>query len=252
MPIGVILDSHVELVEWLRSLSGLQTFWTKRVKDARIVSENPLMLLVSWKAKRGCKEAFFLVTDRWNHINEFIVTARNGRGGDICYILITGLELDKDFYDRWSIVYMYTMESQLLEPNRDVEVEVYENPSERVLAEVESVQRRSWGFYMPPRRSSVVLLARLSGKPVGSAYYHPESSNIDYGVHVVREYWRRRIGTRLLYEVKRYAQSQSKSWFTVVRVLRGRRPTASDRRAIAFYEANNPKARVNVYKIKTL
>ncbi len=73
------------------------------------------------------------------------------------------------------------------------------------LREVEIVQKSSWGFYMVPRQDSVLFLARLRGEPVGSAYYHPESSNIDYGVHVVRWLWRRRIGTRLLHEVRRYA-----------------------------------------------
>ena len=55
----------------------------------------------------------------------------------------------------------------------------------------------------------------------------------------------------MLHEVKRYAESMGREWFTVIRVLRGRKPTAADRRAIAFYEANNPKAKINIYRIKT-
>lgn len=251
MPETLIPGYHVRFDEWIHSLSDLRTFWTKRVENFMIASEEPLALLVSWKARRGCREAFFLVTNHRDHINEFIASARSSRGGDVCYILVTELELELGLYDRWSVVYVYTMESRLLEPNQDVGVEAYENPSGRLLAEVERVQRGSWGFYAPPRPGSVVLLARLGSEAVGVAYYHPGSSNIDYGVHVAREYWRRRIGTRLLHEVRKYAQDRGKSWLTVVRVVRGRKPTAADRRAMAFYEANNPQVKLNVYRIKT-
>ena len=87
-----------------------------------------------------------------------------------------------------------------------------------------------------------MLVAKLpSGKPVGSAYYNPASSNIDYGVHVSKHYWRRRIDTRLLVETARLAKSLGRRWVSVVRVVQGTRPTLSDRRAITFYRANNPQ-----------
>ena len=49
-------------------------------------------------------------------------------------------------------------------------------------------------------RGVYVLVTHLRGEAVGSAYYNPTSSNVDFGVHVVRNMWRRGIGTRLLVE----------------------------------------------------
>ncbi|MCD6428427.1 MAG: hypothetical protein J7L12_02280 [Desulfurococcales archaeon] len=40
--------------------------------------------------------------------------------------------------------------------------------------------------------------------------------------------------------------------FTDVRVLRGRKPVASDHRAITLYEANNSEIRLNVYRLKSV
>ena len=84
---------------------------------------------------------------------------------------------------------------------------------------------------------------------IGSAYYNPASSNIDHGVHVSKHYWRRRIGTRPLVEATRLAKSLGSKWVSVVRVIRGTRPALNDRRAIAFYRANNPRQELNVYRL---
>ena len=93
-----------------------------------------------------------------------------------------------------------------------------------------------------------MFLARLSSEPVEAAYLNPVSINIDYGVHVRRSYWRKRIGTRLLSEILGYARSTGRRVVSVVRVLRSRRSTATDRRAIGFYGVNNPLHRLNVYR----
>jgi len=51
--------------------------------------------------------------------------------------------------------------------------------------------------------------------------------------------------------VKKYTENVGREWFTVIRMIKERTPIAADRRAIAFYEANNPKAKINIYRIKT-
>ncbi len=64
-----------------------------------------------------------------------------------------------------------------------------------------TVMRRSWGFYRPPRpEDHLVLLARLGSEPVALTYLNKHNFNLDYEVHVVRELWRRRIGTRVVKE----------------------------------------------------
>ena len=100
-------------------------------------------------------------------------------------LLVTPTLLPLGSYDQWSVVYIYTQESRLLEPNTMVEFVAYkpEEVDEGVLGEAESVQKRSWSFYTPPPRGDTVFIARLHGEPMGVAY-NTSSSNIDYGIHV--------------------------------------------------------------------
>jgi len=84
---------------------------------------------------------------------------------------------------------------------------------------------------------------------VGATYLNPSSFNMDYGVHVAREFWRRRIGTRLLKEALDVARSEGAELLSVVRMLRSKAGTSSDRRAIAFYSANHPVLRLDVYRL---
>ncbi|MEB3860731.1 MAG: GNAT family N-acetyltransferase [Desulfurococcales archaeon] len=228
------LESPRVFAEWLKTLGGLKTFWTKPVENVDVLPGNPARLLVSWRARRGCRRAEII-----------LALGKNGIDGGGCRLVVTS-GVAEGHYPR-SVVYVYTTDSRLLEPNTRVSVEVHE-ASGYILGSVERVQRSSWGFYMPPLPGSMVILARMHGEPVGVAYYNPASGNIDYGVHVDRRYWRMRIGTRILHEARRLALSGGRKWFTVIRVLRSRRPTAQDRRAIAFYEANNPALGFTVYR----
>lgn len=84
---------------------------------------------------------------------------------------------------------------------------------------------------------------------MGSAYYNPVSSNVDFGVHVVRRLWMRRIRTRLLVEAAALAGRLGRRWLSVVRLIRGVRPSRGDEVAIAFYRANGPRRELNVYKL---
>ncbi len=230
----------------MKELGTLRIFWAKPVREISVKSTNPLILRVAWSNYRRSSEACFeIVSGRSNAFK--VDTCPNG---DL--IAITSSALPLNMYDRWSIAYFYTAESRLLKGNSDVTVGSYESDStdENIMQSVEYVQRRSWNFYIPPPIGDIVFLAKLGGTLVGSAYYNPLSSNVDYGVHVVKQYWRRRIGTRLLSEVLNHAFRQGKRWVSVVRVIRGKKPVASDRRAIGFYEANDPSLKVNIYRLR--
>ncbi len=231
------LESPEAFAEWLKTLGGLKTFWTKPVEHVEILPGDPARLLVGWKVKRGYRRIEIILALGKHNLD---------MGGGECKLVATN-EVAERRYPR-SVVYVYTMDSRLLESNTRVDIDVHE-VNRDILGNVERVQKSSWGFYMPPLPGSIAILAGMHGKPVGAAYYNPSSSNIDYGVHVDRRYWRMRIGTRLLHEARRLALSAGREWFTVVRVLRSKRPTAQDRRAMAFYEANNPTASLNVCRI---
>ncbi len=222
-------------MKWLRSLQGLRTFWTKRIESVDIeVVDDFWRLVVRWKASRVCDRAVFLLIEKLSSLDE--LSANEKPSLRECRIILTTSELDIANYDRRSVVYVYDAQSKLLEPNRDVEVRIYEpnEATKEVLKWVEAVQKRSWGFYMPPVKGDFVFLAELRDNTVGAAYWNVRSGNVNYGIHVVRDLWRRRIGTRLLHEVRRHAIERGWEWFTVIRVLRGKKPTASDHRAMAF------------------
>jgi len=66
------------------------------------------------------------------------------------------------------------------------------------------IQQSSWGFFIPPDLDREdVLVAFLREQPVGSAYLNRLTHHLDFGVHVTREFQRRRVGTVLLREALR-------------------------------------------------
>jgi len=239
------IDDVECLVKWLKGLSVLGIFWAKRVKEITIASKDPPVLTLDWE--RSKRKAFFTLCYEFS--NDCLSYLQN-LAGNSDLLLLTASELPQGLYDRWSKVFIYHVKSDFLEPNKEATVEVYD-PSkvDNIVSITEAVQRSSWGFYKPPPKEDYVLIAKLQGEAVGSAYYNPKSSNIDYGVHVARQYWRRRIGTRLLVEVAKIANNLGNEWVSVVRVIRGKKPTESDKRAIAFYRANKPRKELNVYRV---
>ncbi len=245
------IDDSECLTKWLRGLGNLGIFWAKKIRGIEVITQNPLTLLIEWQHSKRSKSAFLSLCHR---ISRICLDSLRGLVGDkdTDLFIITLSELIQDLYDRWSKIFIYDVDGPFLVPNRGVSVEIYtpEHVSDHIASTIETVQRSSWGFYKPPPKGDYVLVAKISGdKPIGSAYYNPISSNIDYGIHVSKPYWKRRIGTRLLVETARLAMSLGHRWISVVRVMRGIKPTLSDRRAIAFYRANNPKLELNVYRL---
>ncbi len=101
------------------------------------------------------------------------------------------------------------------------------------------IQRSSWGFFIPPDFDHhEVLIAWLNDEPVGSAYLNRNMGNLDFGVHVVRERWRQRIGTAILEAARQRCLSWGMPRMTVVRMLRAlTRINPHDRQAWCFYRA---------------
>ena len=95
----------------------------------------------------------------------------------------------------------------------------------------------------------MVLTALLNDSPVGMAYLNIHNFNIDYGIHVIKPHWRRRIGTALLAKILELAKSMGASKISVVRVFRNIKGTYSDMRAAKFYKANNPSTKMSIYRL---
>ena len=96
-PVTAVFGSHRVFVSWLRSLSGLRTFWTRSLKDVAIVSREPLALEASWRARRGCGRAFFVVSSSFSHVYGLRGEVKGVLGGSTsitCYMMVTTLDLD--------------------------------------------------------------------------------------------------------------------------------------------------------------
>ncbi|MGB9760849.1 MAG: GNAT family N-acetyltransferase, partial [Thermoproteota archaeon] len=155
------------------------------------------------------------------------------------------------FTDAKSVLYFWDVNSKVLEGNSKVKTVNLFEWNEAYLNTFRKIHKESWGFFIPPREDDhVVILAYLGSTPVGMAYFNKNNFNIDYGVHVVRELWRNRIGTRILEEALRVAKQMNASYISVVRVLRSTRIFSADRRALSFYKANQPSLRLSVCRVK--
>ncbi len=152
-------------------------------------------------------------------------------------------------FDAISCVWIWDIPSETPEPNQEVSINVLESWDDDY--PFKEVQKRSWGFYIPPRHGDhIILLATLGKRPVGVAYLNRKNFNLDFGVHVIKDLWRRRIGTRLIREALMLAEQLGARYLTVVRWLR-KPGSASDRRAVAFYEACNPAWTFFVYRLQS-
>ena len=99
------------------------------------------------------------------------------------------------------------------------------------------IQQSSWGFFIPPDFDREdVLVAFLREQPVGSAYLNRLTHHLDFGVHVTREFQRRRVGTVLLREALRLCRERGAQRMFVTRVLRAiTKINENDRIAVRFY-----------------
>ncbi len=251
--VGTVFRDADCFIKWFSGLSVLRIFWARSFRGVEVLDQDPLTLKIRWSRSRDGREALFMICVKDDAAACMRKLYRLCPGKEGCVgILATSMELEKVFFDRWSKVFLYSVQGSFLEPNREVAIEVYEPGyiGGDVLQHIKEIQRASWGFFTPPPPGDYVVVASLNNTPVASAYYNPSSSNIDYGIHVSKRYWRRRIGTRLLTEVASIAYSNGYTWLTVVRVLRIN-PSQADRRAIAFYRANNPVSELNIYRIRS-
>jgi len=118
--------------------------------------------------------------------------------------------------------------------NREVEIKI---GSRRDLSKLRRIQRESWGFFIPPSfKHHIILIAYLGEEAIGSAYLNKYTGNIDFGIHVRREFQRKRIGTAILRSARSIFKKLGFRRMSVVRVLRAlSKVNESDRIALSFY-----------------
>ncbi|MFQ6100915.1 MAG: GNAT family N-acetyltransferase [Anaerolineae bacterium] len=108
-------------------------------------------------------------------------------------------------------------------------------PEQRPL--LRRIQESSWGFFIPPDfGKQEVLIAWLKEQAVGSVYLNRAAGHLDFGVQVVRDLWRQRVGTALLEAAQRRCREWGFPRMMVTRVLRALpHIDPADRQALDFY-----------------
>nr|MDO8043812.1 hypothetical protein [Candidatus Baldrarchaeota archaeon] len=241
-----------DFIKWYSEIGKLKVFWAKIVRSVDLLGEeNGLTLInVKWIVRKKVKEAILAIVERRQKILKAMELF--SKHGDATRILVVpeNLTVNLNLVNARSILYFWKIDGKTLEPDKNVRIEVCREWSEDELEIFRSIHKKSWGFFVPPRpEDHVVILGYLNDVQVAMAYLNIHNFNIDYGIHVVKAYWRRRIGTKLLVEILKLAKTMNAHNVSVVRIFRSIRGTSSDIRAAKFYKANNPLIRLSIYRI---
>jgi len=244
--------SFEDFIKWYIELGKLKICWAKPVSDVELLREEEdiYIIRIRWIIRRRTKEAILAIIRNCNGVIEII--KRLSKYGNLTRILIIPEDslIDLNTVNARSILYFWSTNANILRPNREVKLKVYYEWNENELSIFRNVQKQSWGFFIPPRTyDHIVVLGFLNDKPVAVAYLNIHNFNIDYGIHVIKSHWRKRIGTRLLAELLRLAKSMNSDTLSVVRVFRSLKGTSSDYRAREFYRANDPLVRMSVFRL---
>lgn len=239
--------------KWYKELGKLKVFWAKSLAELKLVSRDDknCSIEVSWLVRKKVQSAVILLTSNPSKVFEKF---RNKYRNSVKLVIIP-----EDFssilfhsIDARSILYFWDVSSKILEGNSEVKIVKLFEWNETHLKTFRKIHKASWGLFIPPRENDhIVILAYLNFTPVGMAYLNKNNFNIDYGVHVVRDFWRNRIGTRILRETLELAKQLNANYVSVVRILRSTRILSADKRALDFYKANKPFLRLNICRLKT-
>lgn len=246
------LMSFEDFIEWYTELGKLKIFWAKTVKKISLLDrkEDFILISVNWLVRNKVERALLAITETLHNTSEVIESLIKYK--DSTKIIITPEDafIDLNTVNAQSILYFWKTDAETLEPNENVRIEIGYDWNMSKLKIFENIQRQSWGFFIPPRLGNHgVILGYLNDTPVAMAYLNTHNFNIDYGIHVIRSHWRKRIGTRLLKEILKLARDRGVSNISIVRIFRKVGGTSSDIRALRFYQANNPYKGLSVYRL---
>lgn len=243
-----------EFVKWYTELGKLKIFWAKPVENVSLLSkEDGLHLIgIKWIVRSRIEEAVLAIAEMADKVPNAIDSLKAYGSSTEILMVPEETPINLRLMDARSALYFWDVNARTQEPNKDVAVKTLTEWSENDVEAFRRIHRESWGFFIPPRRGDhVVLIALLNDSPVGIAYLNNRNFNIDYGIHVVKSYWRRRMGTALLVKLLELAKFMGASYISVVRVFRSVKGASADMRAAKFYKANNPFTKLSIYRLNS-
>ena len=243
-----------QFIGWYRELGKLKIFWAKQLNSVKLVSadEEKCLMEIEWAIRKHTERAIMIVAKDSNKASEMLRKSNDRYLDATKLVMIPEVDTLNPPYEinARSILYFWDQASNTLEPNSEVRITTLFTWSDNDVETFKQIHKRSWGFFIPPRKEDhIIVLAHLNDTPVGMAYFNKNNFNIDYGIHVIRNLWRNRIGTRILRETLDLGEKLGAKHISVVRVLRSLKISSSDKRAILFYRSNNPLLRLNVYRL---
>jgi len=239
--------------KWYIELGRLKIFWAKTVKDIRMIDREgeAVLIDVKWIVRNRIERAILAITEKEDSASKVIEKLYKYNDATRILIVPEDFAINLDKVNARGILYWWSVfDAKTLEPNMDVKVRTYSTWGNIELEMFRSIHKQSWGFFMAPRLNDhAVVTGFLDEVPVAMAYLNIHNFNIDYGIHVIKSHWRKRIGTRLLVELLKLAKTMGSPTLSVVRVFRSKRGTSSDIRAVGFYRANSPSVRMSTYRL---
>jgi GNAT superfamily N-acetyltransferase len=241
-----------QFLEWYRELGKLKIFWAKPLHGIKLLSieDEGCLLEVEWFKRNRVEKAVMCIARTLDKVFEMVTTVERAYSTNLI-LVPEDSEVDlAGMVDAKSILYFWDVYTKTLEPNEQVRTTVASEWDVEDVKVFREIHRNSWGYFIPPRENDhLVILAWLDEEPAGMAYLNKHNFNIDYGIHVKRDFWRKRIGTKILKEALRTSGELGAKHISVVRVLRSLKNSSSDRRALSFYRANNPSLKCNVFRV---
>jgi GNAT superfamily N-acetyltransferase len=241
-----------EFINWYSELGKLKIFWAKPIESIELLNKESNLYLVSikWIAKSKIKNAILAITETQDVASKIIELLRKYCDSVKLLMVPEDTSMNLGLFNAKSLLYLWKVNAKTLEPNRNVSIKTFSEWDENDIETFKNIHKKSWGFFIPPRnRDHIVIVAYLNNLAVGMGYLNIHNFNIDYGIHVIKSYWRKRIGTALLVKILELTRSMGTSYVSVVRVFRSVKGTSSDIRAVKFYRANNPSVKMLVYKL---
>ncbi|HDM24034.1 hypothetical protein DRO02_04160 [archaeon] len=256
-----VFDSFNLYRLWFREASHLRVFWAREGIDEKYMGITGNKQLVgvfnfskvrfyerkSWgsnekKYRMEIRELYFLKDEDTciQSIVDFMHRTKEVFGVSSWLYHEELMKTGLDPYAR-SIVIAWDTKTDVKKYNRRVKVKATKEVFN--LSVLKEIQHESWSFFMrPDPKRHVVLIAYLDDEAVGSAYLNVFSGNIDYGVHVKRDYWNQGIGSSILRKALEFYRRRNFKHMFVIRVLSPiTRVGENDRRALSFYISRGGK-----------
>ncbi|MDI6905782.1 MAG: hypothetical protein QMD13_09955, partial [Candidatus Bathyarchaeia archaeon] len=126
---------------------------------------------MEWIVRKKIKKAIMCIAKSSNKAFETITKTKHANKAKLIMVPEDSILSSSHDINAKSILYFWDVDSNVLEPNTKVRIAKLRDWADEDIEIFSQIHKRSWGFFIPPRKDDhVVLLAYLEDTPVGMAY----------------------------------------------------------------------------------